>query len=124
MTVGFQSSNPTWIRVPRAGDNRVSAERNVIAVRFAEKLRAMSHALSIEGRKRTLDLTVAACRVGDSTDLVLQKSSIDLVLGSPPYCTRIDYTAATRVELAVLSRLIQVDVKCLGRQMIGINTSS
>jgi DNA methylase len=119
LTAGFQSSNPTWIRVPRAGNNRVSAEKNTIAGRFAEKLRAMSHALSLEAKKRTPDLTVAACRVGDSTDLVLQESSIDLVLGSPPYCTRIDYTAATRVELAVLSCLTQVDVRCLAKRMIG-----
>ena len=29
--------------------------------------------------------------------------SVDFVLTSPPYCTRIDSTAATRIELAVLA---------------------
>lgn len=40
-------------------------------------------------------------------------------LTSPPYCTRIDYTAATRIELAVLSPLLKTAERALGRQMIG-----
>ncbi|WP_051505707.1 hypothetical protein [Mesorhizobium sp. WSM2561] len=51
--------------------------------------------------------------------MTLAQSSIDFVLTSPPYCTRIDYTAATRVELAVLGPLLKVRPRELGRQMIG-----
>jgi hypothetical protein len=51
--------------------------------------------------------------------MALADNSIDFVLTSPPYCTRIDYTAATRVELAVLAPLLKVTPRDLGRQMIG-----
>lgn len=87
--------------------------------RFIAKIESMSEALSAEARKEAPDLTVAAFRVGDSTELALQDASIDLVLGSPPYCTRIDYTAATRVELAVMAGLTTVDLQSLGQKLIG-----
>lgn len=119
LAVCFQSSNPTWVRIPRAGDNRISIDKKTISEIFTEKLHSMSLALANEATKRLPELTVASCSVGDSTDPQLQESSIDLVIGSPPYCTRIDYTAATRVELAVLSCLAKVDTTSLGRQMIG-----
>ena len=41
------------------------------------------------------------------------------MLTSPPYCTRIDYTAATRIELAVLWPLLSTGARALGKQMIG-----
>jgi hypothetical protein len=40
-------------------------------------------------------------------------------LTSPPYCTRIDYAAATRIELAVLAPLTQASPDELSRQMMG-----
>jgi SAM-dependent methyltransferase len=119
LTSDFQSSNPTWVRIPRDGGERVVAEPNFVATQFKEKLEAMSKALAVEAFSGVPDVTVAACRLGDSTKLPLQASSIDLILGSPPYCTRIDYSAATRVELAVLSPLTSVDQLALSRQMIG-----
>src|SRR5207249_9537362 len=38
----------------------------------------------------------------DSTALPLADESIDHIVTSPPYCTRIDYVVATRPELALL----------------------
>ena len=40
--------------------------------------------------------------LADTTSTILDEGSIDLVLTSPPYCTCIDDSAATRIELAVL----------------------
>ena len=51
--------------------------------------------------------------------MTLPPDSVDLILTSPPYCTRIDYTAATRIELAVLAPLVQADPEELSRRMIG-----
>lgn len=58
-------------------------------------------------------------RIADSTTIALPPSSVDFVLTSPPYCTRIDYTAATRIELALLAPLIESTPSELSRQMIG-----
>jgi tRNA G10 N-methylase Trm11 len=79
----------------------------------------MAEALAQSIPDAASDVTLAACAVGDSTALPLQSGSIDLVLGSPPYCTRIDYTAATRVELAILAGIVKMDLRFLGLQMMG-----
>jgi hypothetical protein len=42
-----------------------------------------------------------------------------MILTSPPYCTRIDYTAATRTELAVLHPLLNETHETLAWQMTG-----
>jgi hypothetical protein len=55
----------------------------------------------------------------DSTSADIPAESVDLILTSPPYCTRIDYTAATRIELAILSPLLGSSAEDLGRRMIG-----
>lgn len=119
MTSSFRSSNPTWMRLPKESDQRISEEPGVIASKFIKKIESMSAALSAEGRNGVRELTLAACCVGDSTELPIQDSSIDLVLGSPPYCTRIDYAAATRVELSLIAGLAPVDFQSLGQRMIG-----
>jgi hypothetical protein len=77
--------------------------------------------------KRDADLLIANapkagdCKISlfDTTLMKLGDESIDFVLTSPPYCTRIDYTAATRIELAVLGPLLSTGVRVLGSRMIG-----
>jgi len=51
--------------------------------------------------------------------MVIEQASVDFVLTSPPYCTRIDYTAATRIELAILGPLLSADARDLSRRMLG-----
>jgi len=120
----FQSSNPTWLRVPKKDEARVAAAQIAVARHFGDNVRGMSAALA---KKRDADLLlVDAPRPGDSRILLsdtatmtLGSESIDLALTSPPYCTRIDYTAATRIELAVLAPLLTTGARALGKQMIG-----
>jgi DNA methylase len=119
LAIEFRCSNPTWIRTLRAGEKRVSADVAKIAALFADKIESMSSSLVQEIISGSTESSMTACRVGDSTELSLQKQSIDLVLGSPPYCTRIDYVAATRIELAVLAGLVGVNPLTLGHKMIG-----
>jgi hypothetical protein len=105
--------------MPRESDQRVSSELKAITHQFIEIVELMGDALSGETRQGSAELAVADCQVGDSTKLTLKQASIDLVLGSPPYCTRIDYTISTRVELAVIAGWVKVDLHSLGQQMIG-----
>lgn len=118
-TIVFRSSNPTWIRVPRPNEERVRLDRREVAQGFLTRISSMAQALAQSAAEAAPHVTLAACAVGDSTALPLQPKSIDLVLGSPPYCTRIDYTAATRVELALLARIVNTDPQILGLQMMG-----
>lgn len=120
----FKSSNPTWLRVPKATETRITASPAAIARLFGGNVRGMADAL---GAKRDADLLVddlprlGDCRINlsNTTTMELAPASVDFVLTSPPYCTRIDYTAATRIELAILGPLLSSGARALGRQMIG-----
>ena len=118
----FRTSNPTWVRRPSANEEKVRACRALIAQSFNKNLGGM--ALALEHRARQSDLLMpkqGTCdvRLADTVDAEIVPGSADVVLTSPPYCTRIDYTAATRVELAVLAPLLATTAEELGRKMIG-----
>jgi hypothetical protein len=112
-----------WLRAPKEGEERPRRPHKV-ADYFAENVNGMSAALAA---KLDADLLVAdtphvgECKINlsDTASMQLDADSIDLVLTSPPYCTRIDYTAATRIELAVLGPLLRTSARALGKQMIG-----
>lgn len=120
----FRSSNPTWLRVPKKTEARVAAPQITVARYFAANVRGMSAALAakldadqlVEDTPRSGESKI---NLSDTTSMKLDAGSVDFVLTSPPYCTRIDYTAATRIELAVLGPLLSTDARALGKQMIG-----
>jgi len=120
----YQSSNPTWLRAPKADDTRIAASKAALARDFGNNVRGMTAAL-VEKREADRPLKKlphpGECKVSlsDTVSMALAKGSVDFVLTSPPYCTRIDYTAATRIELAVLAPLLKTAERDLGRQMIG-----
>ncbi len=96
----FMSSNPTWIRQARGGDERIQFARGSAVDVFACICRRMlSEApmarMSTQFGRSKVDLASA-----DS--LPLRAGSVDWILSSPPYCTRIDYAVATMPELALL----------------------
>lgn len=124
LAVSLRSSNPTWIKLPKANDDRLDPTAYAIAHQFAENVRGMSNALAakrLAEQAKGVELLPGASTIqlSDTATMAIADSSIDFVLTSPPYCTRIDYTAATRVELAVLGPLLKVKPRDLGRQMIG-----
>ena len=57
----------------------------------------------------------ATLTVCNSESLEIEENSVDLVLTSPPYCTRIDYAVATSVELALLGFQKKTDFADLRR---------
>lgn len=119
LCVRFQSSNPTWLRRPREDERQVRAQRSTIERRFATKLREMAAALAKCEPTRPREPIISDIRLADTTLTGPEADSVDLILTSPPYCTRIDYTAATRIELAVLQPLVKQLPEQLGRQMTG-----
>jgi len=60
--------------------------------------------------------------VASSEKLPLQRDSVDFVLASPPYCTRIDYAVATSPELALVGFSLDTDFDQLRRELIGTST--
>ena len=124
LAMSLRSSNPTWIKLPKVDDDRLDPTAYAIVHQFAENVRGMSRALATKLLAEETDgaeFTAGASTIQlcDTATMAIVEGSADFVLTSPPYCTRIDYTAATRVELAVLAPLLKVKPRDLGRQMIG-----
>lgn len=114
----YRSSNPTWLRLPK-DTRRVRADRSKIVEDFKNSLESMADALVSRADDPNVDTARARLRVTDTPQTQIEPRSIDFVLTSPPYCTRIDYSASTRIELALLHEFIPIQFEELGRQMIG-----
>lgn len=115
----FRSSNPTWIRVAKPSDTKIEIQRDAIENLLTEFISRVIHVLY---DRKTIEIdqhTPIRLDVVDSTEQSPQSMSVDLVLTSPPYCTRIDYATATRIELAILMPLYSIDTVTLSRKMLG-----
>lgn len=128
LTASFRASNPTWMRVPKAPSDRLNPTKIQIVKYFNEAVRDM--ASSLAGRKETAQsyepedhCSKWNIGIADATTLSIEDGSVDFVLTSPPYCTRIDYTSATRIELSVIQPLLDFNVRELTRQMTGSTLS-
>jgi hypothetical protein len=118
LAASYQSSNPTWLRKPRDGEYVIESDRDEMFAMFVANLKSMAEALAAR-QARVEKVADAELFINDTASLKLAKSDVDFILTSPPYCTRIDYAAATRIELAVLYPLLGVSMEALGRRMIG-----
>lgn len=92
----FRSKNPTWFKKPGRPERLVASAEAVDAAVYSELARLAGMLPDATPQH------VPSVSLGDSTGLLLEDSSVDFVVTSPPYCTRIDYPISTRVELAVL----------------------
>jgi SAM-dependent methyltransferase len=119
LTRRFRSSNPTWLREPKLHEAKQSVRRRLIVQLYKAKLQAMTDALATRADLFSFDMNAPDIRLADTATATLDSASIDFILTSPPYCTRIDYAAATRIELAVLSPLLSGTPKLLARRMTG-----
>lgn len=90
-----QGSNPTWVR---PSDERRMAGTN-LGTRWVERVMAMAADLRAPRGKTTWNGTLG---IADARKLPVADATIDFVLTSPPYCTRIDYIISASFELAAL----------------------
>jgi SAM-dependent methyltransferase len=113
LTSPFRTSNPTWVRVARDPDELLDASWPTIEANFERDLAVLANRLTIPGAAdHPYDISE-----GSADDLQLVEPA-DVVLTSPPYCTRIDYAIATRPELALLGHTSD-DITRLRRSLLG-----
>lgn len=117
----FVGSNPTWIRRNVAPRNRLRPSSGVVDNLFRTAMSDLT--LLVKKSSNAYDDKHSPCHisVGTSAALPLDANSIDAVITSPPYCTRIDYVVATLPELAVLGLRLD-ELKSLRDKMIGTPT--
>ncbi len=119
----YVSSNPTWIKISSAKDNYINPSLDEIYIELQNQVREMV-SINVLNRTGTVRNNSAIIKIerASSDSIPLQNSSIDLVISSPPYCTRIDYAIATSPELALLGCSMNKDIKILRDSMIGTPT--
>lgn len=110
----FEASNPTWIKSPDTVRRRVRPSAVTTAETFLHNVYEMIGGLVPVVRRNTNTISLAS-----SERLPLASASIQAVITSPPYCTRIDYAVATKPELAVLRCPLHNDFQTLRRRMLG-----
>ncbi len=116
----FATSNPTWIKRADSERSLLRPTTSKIQEIFKRHLSEMfpgtpTTVLSRAGNERTI-------RVASSEKLPLADNSINHVISSPPYCTRIDYAVSTSPELALLGYDLDTEFDTLRRRLIGTPT--
>lgn len=119
----FRSSNPTWIKRPANVRERIHVPRKDLVSILRAQIAEMAEDLAAEAlwvqAERTPRVEVD---VASSTCLPVGNNSIQIVVSSPPYCTRIDYVVKTGPELALLGMGDSAKVHNLRDRMIGTPT--
>lgn len=109
----YISSNPTWIKKPDP-KNRIRLTLNSAKAELDTCINLIKHQKPHDDRTHKIPSIIVA----DSRAIPIQNQIIDLVITSPPYCTRIDYAVATSIELAVLAH-DQEKFRLLRNELIG-----
>lgn len=96
------TSNPTWVKAAVPLKHRAKPSKATLHDEFRKNQLSLSGFLSIGNLKHEIVDAAVDIQHGSSTSLNLPDESVDVVISSPPYCTRIDYVASVRPELAIL----------------------
>lgn len=110
-------TNPTWWKRV-AEEDRLDPSHETIVRQFQHSAAELAAGLHRDKYDGGVDVQA---RLGNSRRLALGADTVDAVITSPPYCTRIDYGVATRPELAILGAT-EDDLKKLRDAMVGTPT--
>lgn len=119
LTQNFKSSNPTWIKKPKSIYSRIRPAKDVIIKSFTKECEILLGIHEYGGHK--LSSKSVDIKVKSSLNTGILDKSVDLILTSPPYCTRIDYAISTQIELAFIGYNDQ-KLRDLRNKMIGTST--
>ncbi|MGR5234469.1 DNA methyltransferase [Vibrio rotiferianus] len=116
----FIPSNPTWIKKPKSDSERVSLSWDSFRKNYISHLNTMIQA--VEQLTQVWDSSLSQLKIGSSSELPLPDKSVDLVITSPPYCTRIDYGVATYPELSIIAVGGRPEIDLIRRGLMGTTT--
>lgn len=97
----FAGSNPTWIRQNVAEQEKVDIDLRTLRPSLLRVMPELALTVKNRGVPQSGQGRIGIA-VADSAELPLEEDSVQAVITSPPYCTRIDYAVATLPELAAL----------------------
>lgn len=109
-----KGSNPTWIKKSEINNDTYFN----IQILFEEVVESMIIDLKNSYKGIRNDI-LPSIELGDSKKLNLKDNSVNFVITSPPYLTRIDYIVSTKPELLFLGYDENKDVDKLRKQTMG-----
>jgi DNA modification methylase len=108
------SKNPTWLKPGQLSE----CDEETVYETFLDTLQMMmedlEEAFPDSSRSRSIQVLQ-----GDARGLPLQSESVDLILTSPPYLTRIDYAVSTKPELLFLGYESKKAFRDIRRSIMG-----
>jgi DNA methylase len=106
------SSNPTWIS-PQTSKNKNRSSLPSLWLNYVEQMAA-------DLASETKSSRSSEIHIGDARQLPFKSNTVDAVLTSPPYCTRIDYAINCSFELAAFGLSHgSNEIKSLRRNLMG-----
>ena len=93
------NSNPTWLK------SSLIKKSSPTYSQMQESYKSILNKMIDSSKNGNLTSQLTATNiaiVGNSKSLPIEANSVDGVIGSPPYLTRIDYAVSTRIELGML----------------------
>lgn len=118
LTSSYYTSNPTWIKIPDK-KNRLRPNQSLVLETFKNEVTSMLFAIQESG---FAEGAYSSLRLASSSAIPLESENVDLIITSPPYCTRIDYAVATLPELTLLGFHVDEDFKVFRSSLIGNST--
>ncbi len=93
----LEGSNPTWIKIPKEECRIKITRKKELLSKFRSEVVLALQSVS-ESKESSARIYLA-----DSKLTGLKASSVDFIVSSPPYLTRIDYVVSVYIELAILN---------------------
>ena len=117
----FIPTNPTWTKKPHTLHNRKRPTQKTVCDTFVSEIQMLCQKINASYRPNTKGKKTISLKLGNAEQTGLESCSVDAIISSPPYCTRIDYAIATAIELAVLG-LTKNEFDTLRRSLTGTST--
>lgn len=115
----FIPSNPTWVKKPKLPSEKISLHTPIFKRTYLANLQRMVDEIKPEGSDLTTEPDII---IGSSSEIPLDDNYVDLVLTSPPYCTRIDYGVAMSPELSIIAIGGNDEITSIRRKLMGSTT--
>ncbi|MEM5461935.1 hypothetical protein VSR69_45455 [Paraburkholderia phytofirmans] len=115
----LRGTNPSWFSRPKNESQRICLDAGSIKAMVDGVARSMCNAAGEPQAQRSPDHRWPEIVLGDSCNDLGELGPFDLVISSPPYCTRIDYAVATTPELLAFGELTKQGFESLRRRIMG-----
>lgn len=122
LSVSLGTSNPTWLKIPPTESERVNISNAIIAQTFVVEMERLA-ALAQKMHGIEESCVSSKIQMADAKLLPLSDASVDAVITSPPYCTRLDYARSTLPELLALESIGLASYDAVRRKLTGTSTT-